>query len=134
VELSAEAGRRVVVVRSKADLPRHHDASVPEGAVGVSSLTGAGIPALVERLAEVIGDIVGVEGDEGQIAASLRQIERMESVGDALHAARAALGAMPLEVALLDLRGALIATSDLLGVELGDAVLDRIFSSFCVGK
>jgi tRNA U34 5-carboxymethylaminomethyl modifying GTPase MnmE/TrmE len=32
------------------------------------------------------------------------------------------------------LREALRAMSTLLGVEVGDAVLDRIFASFCVGK
>jgi tRNA modification GTPase len=126
--------RRIVVVRSKADLPRHPGARIPEGAVDVSSVTGAGIPALVERIAAEVAARVGVEGDEGQVAASLRQIERLEAVSRALGAARAALGALPLEAALVDLREALTGISDLLGLDVGDAVLDRIFSTFCVGK
>jgi tRNA U34 5-carboxymethylaminomethyl modifying GTPase MnmE/TrmE len=37
-------------------------------------------------------------------------------------------------VALVDLRDALTRAAELLGPELGDAVLDRIFATFCVGK
>jgi tRNA U34 5-carboxymethylaminomethyl modifying GTPase MnmE/TrmE len=44
------------------------------------------------------------------------------------------LGPQPLEVALVELREGLRGTAGLLGIELGDAVLDRIFSTFCVGK
>jgi len=40
----------------------------------------------------------------------------------------------PIEIPLLDLREALAQASALLGVDVGDAVLDRIFATFCVGK
>ena len=41
---------------------------------------------------------------------------------------------MPLEAALVDLKLALHQIGQILGIEVGDAVLDRIFSTFCVGK
>ena len=41
---------------------------------------------------------------------------------------------MPLEAALVDLRLALGITGEMLGVDVTDAVLDRIFSAFCLGK
>ena len=126
--------RRVLVVRSKADLPSHPEVRVAEDAIAVSSVTGAGIPALIERLASEVATIVGADGDEGHIAASLRQIERLEAVHRALAAARDSLQSLPIEATLLDLREALVAVSDMLGTELGDAVLDRVFASFCVGK
>jgi tRNA modification GTPase len=58
----------------------------------------------------------------------------LRGIADSLHRATAALVEMPLEAALVDLREALVATSELLGHELGDSILDRIFSTFCVGK
>jgi tRNA U34 5-carboxymethylaminomethyl modifying GTPase MnmE/TrmE len=41
---------------------------------------------------------------------------------------------VPLEAALVDLRQALRLTGEILGVDLADAVLDHIFSRFCLGK
>jgi tRNA U34 5-carboxymethylaminomethyl modifying GTPase MnmE/TrmE len=35
---------------------------------------------------------------------------------------------------LVDLRAALLGLGDILGVSADDAVLDRIFATFCVGK
>ncbi len=35
---------------------------------------------------------------------------------------------------MVDLHEALDALSAILGLEVGDAVLDRIFSRFCIGK
>jgi tRNA U34 5-carboxymethylaminomethyl modifying GTPase MnmE/TrmE len=92
------------------------------------------LPALIERLAEEIARVVGDDDGSAEIAATLRQIEGLEHVARALRGTAAALGTLPLEAGLVDLREALVATSALLGLELGDAVLDRIFATFCVGK
>jgi tRNA modification GTPase len=127
-------GRRVIVVRSKIDLPQHSEANGPRDAVAVSAVTGAGLSALFRRIGEELAELVGAENEEGQIATSLRQREGLERIQRALQSATAALAGMPLEVALVDFRQALLAASALLDVELGDAVLDRIFSTFCVGK
>lgn len=134
-EASADlTGRRVIVVRSKSDLPQHPEAHGPRDAIAVSAVTGAGLSALFQRIGEELAELVGAENEEGQIATSLRQREGLERIQHALRSATMALAGMPLEVALVDFRQALLAASALLGVELGDAVLDRIFSTFCVGK
>jgi tRNA modification GTPase len=125
------AGRRVIHVRSKSDIVSHPPAA---DAVPVSSITGDGLAALLARLAGEIGNVVGDERDEDVLAASLRQINALDEIAGALRAARTGLEALPLELSLVDLREALRAMSTLLGVEVGDAVLDRIFASFCVGK
>ena len=48
--------------------------------------------------------------------------------------AEAALPEAPIEVALVDLREAFASASAIRGIEVVDAVLDRIFSTFCLGK
>jgi tRNA modification GTPase len=131
---AALAHRRVLAVRSKSDLPLHPGAPVPADAIAISAVTGQGLADLVDRLDAEIRGAIGGDGDEGRIAASLRQTEGLADIGRCLRAAHAAIGAMPLEVALVDLREALLATTGLLGIELRDAVLDRIFATFCVGK
>ena len=58
----------------------------------------------------------------------------LDALACALASAEGALAAAPLEAALVDLRDALASASDILGIEVGGAVLDRIFSTFCLGK
>jgi tRNA modification GTPase len=130
----ALTGHRAIIVRSKADLPRHPDSGAGPQAVAVSATTGAGLPLLLDWLAAEVARVTGDVAEEGQVAATLRQVDGLEGVSRSLGAALTALGSMPLEVALVDLREALNGSSALLGIELGDAVLDRIFSTFCVGK
>ena len=131
--IRTEIDRRCIEVRSKSDLSPHHDPR-SAGAIAISSRTGEGLPALMTRLTREIRDIVGDDNEEGHLAASVRQLEALEDIRRALDSAQRALDTMPLEVALVDLRHALHATSGLLGIDVDDAVLDRIFASFCVGK
>jgi tRNA modification GTPase len=132
--LEETAARRRVIVRAKSDLPLHADAASLEGAVAVSAVTGAGTAALLGRLSEEVERCAGAVGDEGAIVASLRQIELLRLLQGALAASEAALGEAPLEAALVDLRESLATAGAILGIDVGDAVLDRIFASFCLGK
>jgi len=130
-----ETERRArILVRAKGDLPPHPAATALRDAVPVSSLTGLGLDALVARLTDEVGRRASAAGDEGGIVASLRQIELLDALRSALDASGHGLAAVPLEVALVDLRAALTHVDALLGVETGDAVLDRVFSTFCLGK
>lgn len=129
---TAERGR--VVVRAKSDLPLHADAASLGDALSVSAVTGAGMASLYERLSQEVERCAGAAGDEGGIVASLRQIELLERLCRALVASEAALGQVPLEAALVDLREALALAGAILGVDIGDAVLDHVFATFCLGK
>ena len=100
-----------------------------------SALTGAGIGALEERIARWAGARASDEGDDGGVVASLRALAQVDRAQAALGRAGAALGdGLPVEVALVELREALGALDEALGLQIDDAVLDRIFSAFCVGK
>jgi tRNA modification GTPase len=135
--LEQTTGRERVLVLSKSDLPA--DAAYAptveiREAVRASSLTGEGLEAVVERLRGVLARLTAEADDEGGIVTSLRQIELMTRLERALAAAETALSLAPVEVALVDLSAALAAVSEILGLGVGDSVLDRIFSTFCIGK
>ncbi len=100
----------------------------------VSTIRDAGVEALLERLAREVDLRAGAAGDEGGIVASLRQLELIDSLAGALAAGETALSDRPLEAALVDLKHALDHAGAILGVDVGEAVLDRIFSMFCLGK
>jgi tRNA modification GTPase len=132
--LAETASRARILVRAKSDLFPHPAAAALADTVAVSALSGAGLDALAGCLAKEVGRRAVSLGDEGGIVASLRQMELLEGLARALGSGAAALASAPLEVALVDLREALGRASSLLGVEVRDAVLDRIFSTFCLGK
>ena len=132
--LAETADRPRVLIRAKCDLQAHEAAAALPGAQPVSALTGEGMEALREYLTREVEILAGASGDEGQIVASVRQIELLESLRADLAAAEAALGDAPLEAVLVDLNSALASAGKILGVNISDAVLDRIFSAFCLGK
>ena len=127
--LEETAPRPRIIVRAKSDLPTDPAAARLEGAVDISAITGAGLAVLTERICRSMAT-----GGGGELVASLRQMESLEALQVALIAARRALTEAPVEVALVDFKDALQHVSSLLGVDVGDAVLDRIFATFCLGK
>jgi tRNA modification GTPase len=132
--LAETAGRPRMLVRAKSDLRTHEAAAALPEAQPVSALTDEGMEALRERLTREVELRAGASGDEGGIVMSVRQIALIESLHTELAGAEAALVDAPLEAALVDLNGALASAGRILGVDVSDAVLDRIFSAFCLGK
>jgi len=132
--LDETAGHARVLVRAKGDLPVHPEAAVLRDAVEVSTVNAAGADALLGRLAREVEQRAAAAGDEGGIVASLRQLELLEALAGALSSGAGALRELPLEAALVDLRHALRLTGEILGIDVGDAVLDHIFATFCLGK
>lgn len=132
--LAETAGRSRVLVRAKSDLQANEAAEALPEAQPVSAVTGEGMEALRERLTREVELRAGASGDEGGIVASVRQIELLQSLCADLTSAEASLVDAPLEVVLVDLNGALASAGRILGVDVSDAVLDRVFSAFCLGK
>ena len=131
--LAETMGRARVLVRAKCDLPTHREAAALADAVDVCALHGS-VDVLLERLAHEVELRAAAAGDEGGIVTSLRQLELIEQLAGSLASSAEALREMPLEVGLVDLRKALQLASEILGIAVGDAVLDHIFSTFCLGK
>ncbi len=102
--------------------------------MAASIVAAGGLDALRECLLREVERRATAAGDEGGIVASLRQIGLLQALHAALAASDTALGEAPLEAALVDLREALAHAGAILGLDVGDAILDHIFSTFCLGK
>jgi tRNA modification GTPase len=120
-----------VIVRAKTDLTPH-PSTCSLDAVAVSVVTGVGLEELIRRIAAEVER----RSDDGAEAllVSVRQMDALERLERALRMGADALPDAPIEVALVELRDALRESSALLGEGVGEAVLDRIFATFCVGK
>ncbi len=133
VELADHARRqgRCLLVGNKCDLPRR--AELADGILPVSALTGEGVPALRCAIAEAITP-AGV-GNEAGFITSLRHEKLLREALAALEKSRAAVAErIPHEMLLLDLYAALQAIDAITGATTADDILNRIFSTFCIGK
>jgi tRNA modification GTPase len=126
-----QSGQSLVVV-NKADLPQV--AAVEGETLRVSALTGQGIEELRSRIAATIG-IGGDMAQESGFITSLRHERLLKESVEALHkAAQAVEFGIPHEMLLLDLYAALSPVDAITGATTADDILNRIFSTFCIGK
>lgn len=119
-----------LLVGNKSDLGRP-----PEG-VGllVSALTGEGIPELRQAIVSALAPDGGIQQEDGFIT-SLRHEQLLKESREALEQARRATEiGIPHEMLLLDLYAALRPIDAITGATTADDILNRIFSTFCIGK
>ncbi len=104
------------------------------GYFATSAATGAGVEGLKQAIADKV-----LETHPGRInVAGLTGARCLESLTEAKAALESAsMGIelmMPEDLISLDLRVAIDALGAILGLEVSDEILDRIFSRFCIGK
>ena len=129
-------GRPAVLVLNKCDLAR--DAAARDRfrlreAVWTSAKTGEGLTELRRLVGRMLGqDLPGGAG--ARFRVTLRQRALLREAEAALERAAGAAPGMGMEFVALDLRAALAAFGAISGRDTDEALLDRIFSRFCLGK
>lgn len=121
--LTLTDGHKRILLRSKGDLPQWEE---PFGEITISTRTGAGLEALQARILALAGP-----GDGQGCITNERHIHALEQGREAL---RSALTAQEEDCAATDIREALHHMGTITGDDVDAAVLDDIFSRFCVGK
>ena len=131
----AAMGRAAVAVINKRDLGRSAgwDTKAP-GALWVSAVTGEGIDALAHALLDAAG-LREPTVSEAAVVTRARHRAALDRGAIALaRAAEAARTELPHEIVAGELQLALEALGDIVGATTSEDILDRIFSSFCIGK
>ncbi len=126
-----ELGARQRLVLSKADLV----AERPQVAgIVTSAETGEGLGELRRAVVEALTHQVK-EADDGVVVTSDRQRRGIAGAAAALGRMRAQLteGA-PAEIAAIEANEASTKLAEVLGEDVGDEMLDDLFSRFCIGK
>jgi tRNA modification GTPase len=127
IERAKQQGR-YILVGNKSDLPRV--AELAEELVTVSAVTGEGIDRLRGEIAPA-----GAREQESGFITSIRHQQLLRESIEALEQASKAVGfGIPHEMLLLDLYAALRPIDAITGATTADDILNRIFSTFCIGK
>jgi tRNA modification GTPase len=122
---------RHLVTGNKCDLGR---ATGIPNCVAVSALTGEGIADLREAILESVAPNRAFDAETGFIT-SLRHEQLLRESCTWLEKARGAVESnIPHEMLLLDLYAGLRPIDAITGATTADDILNRIFSTFCIGK
>ncbi len=138
VLLQELADRQVVVVLNKCDLPRRLSPAEVEAAcslpvVCVSALTGEGLGELRQAIFQAAMQQPAMPA--GQLVTLARHHQHLTNCLEFLAQARKHITAgRPPELLALELQAAAQELGAILGLEIGDDILERIFSRFCLGK
>jgi len=131
-------GRDVIAVLNKIDLAQRIEKQKIKKSfkkvVSVSSLAQKGIGKLEDAIISFVykGKVVS---SEGLITTNTRQIEQIKQANNLLEKAKASFAnKLSLEFIALDLKLALDSLGRITGETVDDAILDKIFSEFCIGK
>lgn len=125
-----------IAVFNKIDLPPVARAALPQPfpVVNVSALSGAGFESLQATISRLAEAFCTETGDE-IIAINARHTRALDQAKSCLESARIKLAnGEANELASSDLRGALTAFGDIAGRVDNERMLDRLFSTFCIGK
>jgi len=125
----------VVAAFTKSDLRR--ESHVGHGdAVAVSAETGAGLDTLRQAIARALAESRGAIALDAPLITRERHRFAIERAAAELREFRDAWSGktVPAVVAAVHLRAATGHLEELIGVVDVDDILDRVFSSFCVGK
>ena len=139
LELLKEYKKKILPVINKIDLPQKickdelkklFPQTTP---LEISALRGDNLEGLKNEILNLILKDVNVDSD--QLMINLRQKKCLEKAQEFITKAREGLNlGVSEEFLILDIREALKYLDQITGRNLGDEVLDRIFSNFCIGK
>jgi len=129
----------LVVVINKIDLEqklsaeRVQDINMNAEIVKTAAITGEGIQFLEEAVTRQLDRVLGMAG-ESPLLVSIRHEEIIHEALQNIENAFNAVDTQPVELVSLELQSVWHKLGEITGETLSEALLDKIFSEFCLGK
>lgn len=133
------SGRKVITLINKSDLPtavsqEELQSLLSSPVLLVSAKQHEGMDAFSEEVKRMF-EAGKLKAGEETFLTNLRHYEEICAAADSLSLAMESLeNGMPEDFLTIDLMDAYHALANVVGEDVGDDLIDRIFSSFCVGK
>ena len=122
-------GKPLIKVFNKIDLTQ--DDTDTDADVYTSAMTGAG----VEKLKQLLYDKSFTSlGEDAAFLIEERHYDALKRSKEALSRAITACGLQPLDLIGIDVKAAWDALGEITGETATEAIIQEIFSKFCVGK
>lgn len=134
--LEGRTAAPILRVRTKSDLDEPSDMKSSSDCIFVSAETGVGLTELMAEIDRCLTSAVGAAVADMPVLTRSRHIHGIRQARKEVAAFADAWkeGHLPAPVAAVHLRSAATALESLIGAVSTEDVLDRVFSSFCVGK
>ncbi|MEK7881184.1 MAG: tRNA uridine-5-carboxymethylaminomethyl(34) synthesis GTPase MnmE [Deltaproteobacteria bacterium] len=132
-------GKKIIVVANKSDLlgpegrERLKSFFKPRNVVFVSALKETGIDVLEGKISCSFSKTGLAERDPGALITSIREKKSLQEALKSLERAMAACS-MPREFVAADLRQSIMRLGEITGEVTTEDILEKIFSTFCIGK
>jgi len=131
--------KKIILAANKSDLvPEDFQPEIPDtwniaSAIKISALHNQGTAMLRELIAETVTADDGYQTDT--VVPNLRHKLALDRSLEAASAAADGIeNGIPSELIAIDIRDALNALGEIIGLSVTEDVLDQIFSRFCIGK
>ena len=131
--------KKAILLLNKTDLPQAADTAAIREITGLEPLsfsarTGEGRKELYDKIITIFSDTLPARG-EYEATANLRHSEELRAADRSLALVEDAIEAgMPEDLFTIDLMDAYTALSRIVGDAASEALVDEIFSKFCMGK
>jgi len=138
-KFAKEKWDNVLVIINKSDLAQVIDKAALENAFGtaaiveISAKNHTGLDVLCEKIRNMFlgGRIAYGEG----LATNSRHIRLIDTARHCLGSAVEAIGAgLHVDFVAIDIQGAYAALGEITGIAVGEELIEKIFSEFCLGK
>ena len=134
VQLLKSSDGRALVCLNKADLPDACSVEVARYWKGETVSASAVAPGGVDALRDAIAERLKVDADDDQLTVARQRGRALDAAECLGRAAEALASGAPMDLAADDLRRARRNLAAITGEDADEALLDEVFSKFCVGK
>ena len=132
--------RKQILVINKVDLAPSNGRRIKEKMEGIlspiltSATKGEGLDELKEAIMKAAFSGARIQGD-GVLVARARHKQALQEASEGLKQALNSIRrGMPEDLIAVDVRASLDRLGDIVGITTSEEILDRIFSTFCIGK
>ncbi|ERJ12543.1 tRNA uridine-5-carboxymethylaminomethyl(34) synthesis GTPase MnmE [Haloplasma contractile] len=125
--------QRIILI-NKSDLESKIDKSKLNNFIETSMVEDIGIEDIEEKVKQLF-DLGEIKTKDMTYISNTRHIAKLRIARESLeNASRAIEMEVPVDMVEVDVKEAWIALGEILGKEVGDSLLDELFSKFCLGK